>query len=251
MILHLNQKYMTPTLEKNKPLSFAAVNKMTLLDFPGHVAAVLFTQGCNFSCFYCHNPLFISPLSTDRKGPQRIPFEAIKAFLVSRVGFLDGVVISGGEPTLHKGLADTLAQIKSLGYKVKLDTNGSHPQVVQDLLNQKVLDYIAMDYKCLPKDYSNICGFEMDSETFQSSLEVVAASGIPYELRTTVWEEYHTLKCLEEMGQRVKGIKSWALQNIRLGNVLGDCSNITPYNPARLEKYITSLSRYAQHISIR
>lgn len=224
---------------------------MTLLDYPDHVAAVLFTQGCNFRCFYCHNPLFVDTALFSSPGGSKIPFSAVESFLESRSGFLDGVVISGGEPTLHKPLEDTIRRIKGLGYRVKLDTNGSYPKVLKKLIEQNLLDYVAMDYKCLPGDYMENCGFEMPLEIFQQSVNILKTSEVPYEFRTTVWQEYHTLECLRKMGTLIAGAQSWALQNIRTGEVLGDCSHATPFNPARLEKFKDPLSDFSKEVNVR
>ena len=113
---------------------------MTLLDYPDHLAAVLFTQGCNFRCFYCHNPLFVTSGCSGQIPEAKIPFGAIEKFIESRSGFLDGIVISGGEPTLHKSLIPTISKIKEMGMKVKLDTNGSRPDVIIELLEQQLVD---------------------------------------------------------------------------------------------------------------
>lgn len=234
--------------KKNRLLSFAAVNKMTLLDYPDHLAAVLFTQGCNFRCFYCHNPLFM--LYNDTLEAD-IPFEAIEKFIDSRSGFLDGIVISGGEPTLHKSLIPTISKIKEMGMKVKLDTNGSRPDVILELIERKLIDYLAMDFKCLPEDYSKFCDFLMPPNKLKASIKAVKSLGIPYEFRTTIWQEYHTISCLEEMGKQINGAQRWALQNIRKDAVFGDCSMSTPFNPARLEKYKDILSPYADTIDVR
>lgn len=231
-------------------LSFSAVNKMTLLDYPEHLAAMVFTQGCNFRCFYCHNPVFVKG-GEERAEISSIPFQAVENFLKSRKNFLDGVVISGGEPTLHKNLKETISRIKALGYKVKLDTNGSRPAVVEELLKEGLIDYLAMDFKCLPDDYEQICCFQVSPDLLRESVALAMSSGIPYEFRTTVWEEYHTLETLQAMGEWIKGAREWALQNLRKGELLGNSEEATPYNPARLQNYREPLSAFAETISVR
>ena len=162
--------------------------KFTLIDFPGRPAAIVFTQGCNFRCRYCHNPelvyphLFTEPFSEDE----------FFAFLARRQGTLEGVVVSGGEPTLHDDLPRFLIDIKSLGYKVKLDTNGSRPEMLQQLIEQKLVDYIAMDLKAPLDKYALITGIDTNSAIIRQSIDIVRQSGLPHEFRTTYDKEVLT-----------------------------------------------------------
>lgn len=162
--------------------------KFTLIDFPGRPAAIVFTQGCNFRCRYCHNPelvyphLFTEPFSEDE----------FFAFLARRQGTLEGVVVSGGEPTLHDDLPRFLIDIKSLGYKVKLDTNGSRPEMLQELIEKKLVDYIAMDLKAPLDKYALITGIDTNSAIIQQSIDIIRQSGLPHEFRTTYDKEVLT-----------------------------------------------------------
>ena len=175
----------------------AGLQKMTLLDYPGKVACTVFLQGCNFRCPFCHNSDLLPG-----GGEEYLSEEALLAFLKKRVGLLDAVCISGGEPTLYAGLADLLRRIKTLGYLVKLDTNGSRPAVLKALVGEGLVDYVAMDVKNCPRLYGATVGMEnMSMSSVEESLRVLLAGGVDYELRTTVVAEYHDVPAMDEMGQ--------------------------------------------------
>ena len=175
--------------------------KFTLIDYPGRVSAVVFTQGCNFRCRYCHNPELVYPHLVQPS----MPTEEVMAFLRRRQGTLEGVVVTGGEPTLQPDLLDFLQQIKHLGYYIKLDTNGTKPDVLKAAIEQKLVDYIAMDLKApLPK-YSTITGVEFETAVLQKSMELIRASGLPYEFRTTYDKEVLTDGDIEAISQSVQG----------------------------------------------
>lgn len=159
--------------------------KFTLIDFPGTPSAIVFTQGCNFRCRYCHNPELVYPhLFTE-------PYteEEFFAFLKRRQGTLEGVVVSGGEPTLHDDLPRFLADIKALGYKTKLDTNGSRPEMLATLLSQKLVDFVAMDIKAPFEKYSLITEVDTNAAVIRQSMKLLEESGVPYEYRTTYDKE--------------------------------------------------------------
>ena len=159
--------------------------KFTLIDFPGTPSAIVFTQGCNFRCRYCHNPELVYPhLFTE-------PYteEEFFAFLKRRQGTLEGVVVSGGEPTLHDDLPRFLADIKALGYKTKLDTNGSRPEMLEKLLTQKLVDFVAMDLKAPFEKYSLITGVDTNAAVIKQSMNLLQKSGVAYEFRTTYDKE--------------------------------------------------------------
>lgn len=163
-------------------MRFGGFQPFTLSDYPGCVAAIAFTQGCNFRCPFCHNGGLISARDS---AEAYISPEEILAALQARRGRLDGLVVSGGEPTIQPGLSDFLSRVKSLGYRVKIDTNGSHPEVLQALLAQHLIDYIAMDIKAPFAKYDLLCGASVPSVLIARSIEVVRSSGIPHQFRTT------------------------------------------------------------------
>ena len=181
--------------------------KFTLIDYPGHVAAVVFTQGCNFRCRYCHNPELVYPHLLQESMPK----DDVLSFLRKRKGTLEGVVITGGEPTLHLGLIDFMAEIKALGYKIKLDTNGTKPEVLQKAIERQLVDFVAMDLKAPLEKYSLITGVEFDPKIIQKSMDMIVASGLPYEFRTTYDKEVLTDKDIQAISDSVQG-KNYRVQ---------------------------------------
>lgn len=153
--------------------------KSSTVDYPGQLATAIFTPGCNFHCAWCHNkPVW--------DAAEEVAPAEVLAFLRKRQGMLDGLVISGGEPTLQPGLYDFIAQARDIGYMIKLDTNGSNPQEVEQLLLDNMLDYVAMDYKGPWDRYDDICGCAVDVDSVRRTMDMVMLSGVAYELRTTV-----------------------------------------------------------------
>ena len=172
------------------------LQKMTLLDFPGKIACTVFLGGCNFRCPFCHNSeLFMG------KPEKLMEDEEFFAFLKSRRGLLDGVCVSGGEPTLYKDLPEFMARIKELGFLVKLDTNGYRPQVLKALVEKKLVDYVAMDVKNSPAMYAQTVGLEtMDLTQIEESLRFLIGGNVPYELRTTLVKPLHDDASIQDMG---------------------------------------------------
>ena len=173
------------------------LQKMTLLDFPGKIACTVFLGGCNFRCPFCHNSeLFMG------KPEKLMEDEEFFAFLKTRKGLLDGVCVSGGEPTLYKNLPEFLAKIKELGFLVKLDTNGYRPQVLKALVADNLVDYVAMDVKNSPNCYGATTGLtKVDQAALEESLRFLISGTVDYELRTTVVQELHSDDSIQEMGQ--------------------------------------------------
>ena len=172
------------------------LQKMTLLDFPGKIACTVFLGGCNFRCPFCHNSeLFMG------KPEKLMEDEEFFAFLKSRKGLLDGVCVSGGEPTLYKTLPDFLAKIKEMGFLVKLDTNGYRPEVLKTLVQQGLVDYVAMDVKNSPAMYAQTVGLEkMELSSIEESLRFLIGGELPYELRTTLVRQLHDAASIQDMG---------------------------------------------------
>ncbi len=187
-------------------MNIAGLQKLSTIDFPKVLAAVLFTSGCNASCFYCHN----QNLTTENVS--LLSEEAVKSFLTKRAGMLEGIVLSGGEPTLQKDLSDFMAFIKKLGYQTKLDTNGSNPLVVKSLLAHGLLDYTAVDFKTTPETYTKLTGFHFSNTAW--SVKLLKESGLPFELRTTLYPGL-TLQDLRIMSDYVPDGMPWYLQQFR------------------------------------
>ena len=184
------------------------LQKMTLLDFPGKVACTVFLGGCDFRCPFCHNFELAdgsaSPIMDD---------EELLAFLKKRQGLLDGVAFTGGEPCLHKDLPDLMRKIRELGFAVKLDTNGNHPQLLKAILDEGLVDYVAMDIKNTPEKYAVTCGLEkIDMEPIKESIDLLKNSGIDFEFRTTVVDEFHKAEDFYGIGELIRGADRYFLQ---------------------------------------
>lgn len=181
--------------------------KFTLIDFPGMPAAIVFTQGCNFRCRYCHNPELVYP----HLFQESVPEEEIMTFLKRRQGTLDGVVVSGGEPTLQPDLVRFMADIKALGYKTKLDTNGTRPEVIKELIDKKLVDFIAMDLKAPFTKYADITGVETNETVIRQSMDLICQSGLAYQFRTTYDKEVLTDEDIAAISLAVNG-KNYKVQ---------------------------------------
>jgi pyruvate formate lyase activating enzyme len=198
-------------------LLFGGLQKNSLIDFPGKVSCVLFLSGCNFHCPYCHNPDLVTgnlPRSTslDESG--------VYQFLEQRKRLLDGVVISGGEPTLAEDLSPLCEKIKSMGYAVKLDTNGSRPQVIKRLINEGLLDYIAMDIKTAPSEYARFVKRDEDSTDVRASIQIIMESSVPYEFRTTCVKPFVDRDIIESVAKTISGANRYVLQKFNDTKIL-------------------------------
>jgi len=182
--------------------------KLTLVDFPGLVAATVFTQGCNFRCGFCHNPELVLP----EQYQATVPLEKVFDFLSHRRGKLQGVVITGGEPTLQQGLVNFITRVKAMGFAVKLDTNGSHPEVLSSLLELNLIDYIAMDIKSSLGRYSQVTGIACDTSKIQESIGIIINSGIPYQFRTTLVKEFCSYEDLDNIQSLLEKADHYVLQ---------------------------------------
>lgn len=196
-------------------MKIGGINTLTLLDFPGKVAAIVFTAGCNFRCGYCHNVQFVLPEQIEKIAGHFIPEEKFFNFLDTRKGLLDGVVVSGGEPTIWPDLPDFLKQIKEKGFLTKLDTNGTNPKIIERILKENLIDYIAMDIKMPLNEYESLSGVKTDGKILKQSVEIIKNSNIEYEFRTTVIEEFHDREVIERIFKDIGTVKKYTLQNFR------------------------------------
>lgn len=189
-------------------------NKTTLLDYPGHVAATVFVGGCNFRCPFCHN----AGLVLDPGSQPLMPEEEVLSHLKKRRGILEGVCITGGEPTLQPDLPDFIGKVRELGYLVKLDTNGYRPEVLMRLLAEGMLDYVAMDVKASPENYQRASGCpNLDFDRIEESISLLKRCKIPYEFRTTVVQGLHTVREFDAVGRLLEGGRVYYLQAFRDG----------------------------------
>lgn len=188
-------------------MEFVGIDKFSLLDYEDKVSCVLFCKPCNFRCPFCHNGTTVLEAETF------IPFEDILDYLKSRKGLIDAVVVSGGEPTLMPDLKEKIIKLKELGFLVKLDTNGTNPEIVKDLYESKLIDYVAMDIKNSEDRYPLTVGCKcVDIKKIKQSISYLMSSGIDYEFRTTLVDEFHNEQSIEEMGKLISGAKKLYLQ---------------------------------------
>ena len=193
------------------------IQKITLLDYPQKIASIVFTQGCNFCCGYCHNPELLTSENENLYSP-----EEYLEFLKTRKGKLDGVVITGGEPTIQSGLKNYIKAIKELGFLVKLDTNGTNPQILKELLEENLIDYIAMDIKAPLEKYSVVTRVNTDTKRIEESINIILNSSIDYEFRTTVIKSQLSEQDFEQIGKLIKGAKKYYLQKFVPSKILNE-----------------------------
>ena len=232
-----NSPYQRPC---NVPVG--GIQKLSLVDFPGHVAAALFTAGCNMRCGYCHNPELVLP---ERLAPS-IPIDDIMLFLKSRVGRLDGVVVSGGEPTIHDDLPELIRRIKELGYDVKLDSNGTRPEMIRQLISDRLIDFVAMDIKGPLEKYQTIAARPIDMDAVQETINLLIDSdGIGHEFRTTIVREQLEPNDFHKVGQMVRGAKRFALQHFQPGiTLVPQFEQATTFSEAEFQQTKTIMEGY-------
>ena len=232
-------------------MKISGLQKMTLLDYPGKIACTVFLGGCNFRCPYCHNSELL-----DGSAEAIMSQQELLTFLSGRKGLLDAVCVSGGEPTLQPDLAELLAQIKAMGFLVKLDTNGSRPEVLKDLVSKNLLDYVAMDIKNSPSRYSETIGTPWKQEAIEESIRFLTQDHVDYELRTTVVEQLHDFQAMEEMTRWVstlagsKKIKRWFLQPFTDRDTVMYSGLCAP-DDDQLSKYVCLLGQFSSHSNRR
>lgn len=191
-------------------MKISGIQKNSFVDFPGKLSAVVFTPGCNMNCFYCHNRILIS----GDNNTELIETDTFFEMISGRKSFLDGVVVTGGEPTLQKDLGDFIKKVKDLGYPVKLDTNGTNPKVIESLINKGLVDYIAMDVKAPFGKYNEICGVDVDIASIKRSIEILKRGTVDYEFRTTVAPGLD-MDDLCEIAWSIAGARLYVLQKCR------------------------------------
>ncbi len=212
-------------------MQFGGMLKNSFIDYPGKICSVVFTVGCNFRCPYCHNPNLVHG-----NGDVSLLGEGVLAFLKKRRGLIDGLAITGGEPTLHGALLPFLEKMKVEGFPVKLDTNGSRPEVLADILDRGLVDYVAMDLKTLPEAYPQGLGAPSDiASRLKRSIALIKNSGVRHEFRTTCVRPFVSVELMPELGTLIAGADRWCLQSCRLDDVLNpdyftdpDAAQFTP-----------------------
>jgi pyruvate formate lyase activating enzyme len=197
-------------------MKIGALQKVSLIDYPGEICAIVFTQGCNFRCPYCHNPELVNPELYN----ERLPEEVIFSFLAKRKGKIDAVTITGGEPTIQHGLIDFVKRVRKKGYSIKIDTNGSNPEVIEKLLSMKMLDYIAMDIKSPAEKHKIVTRSQINFDTIKQTIELIMKSGIPYEFRTTALKKLLEENDILDIASLIKNARLYVLQQFIPSKVL-------------------------------
>jgi pyruvate formate lyase activating enzyme len=226
----------------------SGLQKLTLLDYPGHTACTVFTPHCNWRCPFCHNA---SLVLADGSLPE-LDQEEFFSFLRKRRGLLDGVAVTGGEPTIHADLPEFVRRIRSLGFPVKLDTNGYHPDMLRRLLEEKLIDYAAMDIKNSPEKYAVTAGTErLSIDAVHQSVRYLMRQGrIPYEFRTTVVRQYHTAEDFVSIGKWIRGAEAYYLQNFQNSGRLID-NTVTGCTPAEMRSFLETVRRDVPNAALR
>ncbi len=230
-------------------MQIAGLQRCSMVDYPGKVAAVVFTPGCNMDCHYCHNRALLGRQSVEQHG-----LDDVLDFLTRRRRMLDGVVVTGGEPTLQSGLARFLRQVRELGLAVKLDTNGTRPKVVKRLLAEGLVDFVAMDLKAPFARYGEICGVEVDAGELEETVDLVLNSGIDHEFRTT-FSPLLTAGDVMQMAGIVQGARQMVLQQYRTpaggDRIQGRHRPIAAHPPQLLQDVARNVTRETVHCITR
>ena len=233
-------------------MKISGLQKMTLLDFPGKVACTVFLQGCNFRCPFCHNSDLLGA-----EGPEGISEEELLAFLKKRVNLLDGVCITGGEPTLYKDLPQLLQKIKDLGYLIKLDTNGTNPALLKELAEKGLIDHVAMDIKNGPGMYGVTVGVpNLHLDKLEESIRLLTAGLVDYEFRTTVVAQLHTVESMQEMGRWLQSlspdgtVKRLYLQGFMDRDTVLQ-AGLSAHDKAKMQEFKDLLAPCSQVVEIR
>ena len=226
----------------------SGLQKLTLLDYPGRVACTVFTVGCNFRCPFCHN----APLVLPEQLAHDTDEEQVLAFLKKRVGVLDGVAITGGEPLLHKDIGAFLAKVKALGYQIKLDTNGSFPELLMELVKDGLVDRVAMDIKNAPELYAKTVGLpSLDLAPIERSKELLLRGDVDYEFRTTVVKGLHTRESIIGAAKWIAGAKEYYLQQFKdSGNVIA-IGGLSEYNEQEMHALAQAAAQVVPTVQVR
>jgi pyruvate formate lyase activating enzyme len=228
-------------------MQFGGFNKYTLIDYPGKIACMVYTIGCNFRCPYCHNPGLI-----DETVDERFEEENILAYLEKRRNLIEGVVITGGEPTMHSELPEFIRVVKDMGFAVKLDTNGTNTEMLASLLNDSRLDYVAMDMKAPLAKYSQTVARPVDTVAIKRSIDILISSGIEYEFRTTVVKALLSTEDIEEICKEIRGAKKYFLQKFVSSKILNSqFKRKVSYTDDEFQKLKTIASEYVDFCGVR
>lgn len=231
-------------------MKIGGLQKLTLIDYPQKVACTVFLSGCNFRCPWCYSGELVLPEKI--KDYPEIKEEDFFYFLSQRKNKINGVVVCGGEPTINPEIDNFLEKIKKEGFLVKLDTNGSNPEVLERLINKNLLDYIAMDVKAPLQKYEEVVGAKFDSQKIKKSIEIIIKSGVDYEFRSTLISDLHTNEDVVIMGEMVKGAKKYFLQSFRPEKTIDESFLLKkPFFKEEMEEFKEKVSPFVEKCEIR
>lgn len=227
-------------------MNIGGMQKLTLLDFPGKIACTLFTVGCNLRCPFCHN----ASLVTHPQDAGYITDDELYSFLKKRVGVLDGVCVTGGEPTLQKDLPEFLSSLKELGYSVKLDTNGTSPKILRSVIEDGLVDYVAVDIKNSPEKYALTSGGVDHLDKVKETVSLLLTGVVDYEFRTTVVSGFHEISDLESIGRWTRGAKRYFIQNfVDSGDLIDKETLGLPVHT--MKEMLTAVRKYIPNAELR
>lgn len=220
--------------------------KLSLVDYPGFTAATVFTGACNMRCPFCHNAILV----IDAAHQPIVEEQYVLDYLIKRKGIIDGLCITGGEPTLQKDLAEFIKKCRQTGVKIKLDSNGTNPDILRDLIKNNLLDYVAMDIKNCKEKYAITANAKIDLLKIQESIDILESSGIDHEFRTTLVHEFHTLSDIEKLAQWLDGTNKYYLQKFEdKGGCIQDGLHEVPIDLAK--KMQQAAKAYIKHVELR
>ncbi len=228
-------------------MRLSGIQKLTLLDFPETVSCILFTGGCNFRCSFCHN----ASLALNGNYPN-ISEEELFDFLKKRKGILDGVVITGGEPLIHNDIMELLEKIKELGYKIKLDTNGTNPKLLEEIVSSNLVDYVAMDIKNSPEQYGETVGIQnFDISAVERSKNFLMQNTVQYEFRTTVVRGIHEKEDLISLAKWIKNAKKYYLQQFKNSGDLINEAGLSSFSEEEIKKFADYVRPFVPSVQVR
>ncbi len=231
-------------------MEFAYIQKTSLVDYPENICSTVFTIGCNFKCPFCYNKSLVISEEFPRNT---LTEEQVLSTLIKRKRFVSAVCITGGEPTLHNELYGFIKALKNEGFLVKLDSNGTNPDMIRKLLDEKLVDYVAIDIKNSPDNYNRATNVDIDISNIKQTLNLLNTSNIKYELRTTVVPSIHTIEDMEEIGRWTGGGEKFSIQSFKQTDTLIDPSleNIAPFSQQELKKFKEIAEKYFKKVELK
>ena len=228
-------------------MKIGGFQKTTLLDYPGHVSAIIWTVGCNFRCPFCYNTNLV------KEESELFSEEEILDFLEKRKGFVEALTISGGEPFLQPDLKEFCKKVKDLGYKIKIDTNGTFPEKLKEMIDEKLVDYVSMDIKAPKEKYNELSGVNPDIEKIEQSISILKNSEVDYEFKTTVVPDFLDKEDIIKTSKWIKDSKKYYIQQFKndIPVISKELENLTPYSAEYLEDILNEVKPYFKECKLR